>query len=353
MMPEVAVLLTTAKRVWPLAALLILVLAGALIADQGSPEIQQALALGLINLIVVVGIYSYVGLTGIFSFGHIAFMAVGAYAAGLMTIPAIQKGALLTGLPTFIAEAHTSVFVSLLIGGAVAAILAFLLSFSLTRMVGLAAAISTLALLLIVYTVGQNWEGVTGGTTGMTGVPIRTTVGSLTIWATLAIILVYLFQQSSIGLRLRATRDDELAALGAGISLRRCRTYALVLSAFVVGFGGGLYGEYMGSFTPDAFYLTQTFLTIVMLVVGGIRSLSGAVIGSIFVTVTSQLLTRIENGTHVGPIWVPSRHGVAAVGLALILLGILIWRPEGITRGREIFWPLGRARPPRPSGGSD
>jgi branched-chain amino acid transport system permease protein len=103
--------------------------------------------------------------------------------------------------------------------------------------------------------------------------------------------------------------------------------------------GGFVYGQFLGTFNPDAFYLNVTFLTIAMLVVGGLRSLAGAVVGTVIVTVVGEILRRLEEGASLGPLSIPSRPGLREGGLALMMLLILVFRPSGLTGGRELPWP--------------
>ena len=126
--------------------------------------------------------------------------------------------------------------------------------------------------------------------------------------------------------------------------MRNERRVAFVISAFFLGVAGGLYAQFLGNLTPGTIYLDITFLTLAMLVVGGIHSLSGAVLGSVFISVVAEILRRAEGGFDLGFIEFAGRSGVREVGLALVLLGVLLWRPEGIVGGREIA--LRRRRPP-------
>lgn len=295
----------------------------------------------LINLTVVVGIYLFVGNSGVVSFGQISFMALGAYAAALVTIPLQQKEFLLPNLPGFIASAHMGTIPSILLGGAIAAAIGAILAVPLMRMSGIAASIATLAVLVITWVVLGQWDALTGGKTALVGVPVTTTVPSALVWTVLAIAGALLFQRSRIGLRLRASREDPIAAHGVGIGIVRERIIAFTLSAFIVGVGGGLYGHRLGAFAPDDFYFHLTFFTLAMLVVGGINSLSGAIVGTIVVSVIQEILGRLENGEGVGPLHVSLRDGVTDAVLAALVLVILIFRPEGITGGRELGWPGG------------
>src|SRR5262249_43719051 len=128
----------------------------------------------------------------------------------------------------------------------------------------------------------------------------------------------YVFQNSRIGLQLRAAREDDVAATAVGIHVGRLRGLALVLSAFVVGLAGGVYGQQLGSFNPDVFYLDLTFLTLAMLVVGGINSLSGAVIGALVLALLAHLLRDVESAV--------GRPGLTEVSFALIMVLILVLR---------------------------
>jgi branched-chain amino acid transport system permease protein len=223
------------------------------------------------------------------------------------------------------------------------------------RMSGLTAGLATVSLLLIVRNVAQSADKVTGGSAGLAGVPVGATLPIVVTFAIAAIVVVAVFQGSGIGLRLRSSREDEAAARSLGISVIRERTVAFVLSAFLVGIGGALFVQVIGTATPDQFYLSITFLVIAMLVVGGVNSLAGAVVGTIVVSVALELLRRVEEGVSLGFVDVPGRPGLSAVGLALALLVCLALRPEGITRGRELPVPSwlgarggGDPEPPRP-----
>jgi branched-chain amino acid transport system permease protein len=293
----------------------------------------------LINLILVVGMYIFIGNSGVLSFGHISFMALGAYAAALVSIPTTQKQFLLPHLPHFLAHAQLGTVPSILIGAALAGVIALIVGVPLMRLSGIAASIATLAVLVITNIVLGEWDSLTGGRTALVGVPITTTTGSALVWCALAIIAAWLFQHSRVGLRLRASREDPVAARAAGIGITRERLIAFALSAVVVGVGGALYGHRIGSFAPNDFYFHLTFFLIAMLVVGGIKSLSGAVVGTLTVSVIQEIIGRLENGEGVGPIHLHLRDGVTDSVLAILVLVIMIMRPGGITGGRELVMP--------------
>lgn len=311
---------------------------------QGSSTLQQTTITALIYVLATIGFYIFVGNSGVFSFGHVAFMIIGAYAAALLAFPAEQKQLLMPELPGFIATAHASPVMSCIIGAGVAALVAAVVSLPLGRMSGISAALSSFAVLGIVYVVVQNWEQLTNGVSGISGLPTTTTATQTLVWVVVAIFAAYLFQSSAVGMRLKASREDEVAARSIGVGIHNERRLAFVVSAFFVGAAGGLYAQQLGTLTPSTIYLNTTFLIIAMLVVGGISSLSGAVLGSAFISVVSELLRRVEVGTDIGPLHVTGRAGMTEVGLGLIMLLVLLIRPDGLTLGRELRWPLRRRR---------
>ena len=166
--------------------------------------------------------------------------------------------------------------------------------------------------------------------------PQTTTRFTGVLWVAVVIFLAWCVQLTRQCLRLRASREDEAAAASVGIGIYHERILAFVLSGFITGIGGSLFAEYYGTFNPDAFFVTITFLTVAMLVVGGRLSLSGAVVGTVFITAVTEGLRRIEGGVDLGLFSIPARPGLQEVGVALTMLVVLLLRPAGITGGSEI-----------------
>jgi branched-chain amino acid transport system permease protein len=298
----------------------------------------------LINLILVVGLYVFVGNSGVFSFGSIAFASIGAYTAGLLVIPVDQKAILQPDLPKFLADSHFGSVGATLMGGVVAAVVAAAFAIPLMRLSGIAAGLATFALLVIVRTVANSWTEVTNGAAGLSGLPVTTSKNDALIWALIAIAAGFAFQSTGLGLRLRGSREEDVAARSLGVGVRMERRAAWVVHAFIMGVGGGLYGQYLGSFNSSFFYLALTFTTLAMLVVGGMTSLTGAVLGSLTISFGAEFLHRIEQGVDAGPLHIPARPGLREVGLAIIMGAILILRPRGLANGRELPWPRLPAR---------
>jgi branched-chain amino acid transport system permease protein len=323
-----------------LALLAALVVVVALLGSAGSTVTQITVIGMLINVVVVVALFVFVGNSGVFSFGHIAFMAIGAYTAGVVRMPEASKAMMLPALP----HIQLGSVPATIAGGVAAALVALAIGFPLMRLSGLVAALGTFALLNIVNVVTKNADAVTGGSTGMAGIPATTTVTTALVWALLAIAAAWAFQQTRYCLRLRAAREDEVAAQATGIGVRNERMVAFVLSAFLTGLAGGLYAQFFGSFNPDAFFLTVTFTTVAMLVVGGRLSLSGAVVGTVFLTWVREGLRHVEQGVAVGPIHIAGRAGLQEVGVALAMLIVLLLRPNGLLGGKELTFDMLRFR---------
>lgn len=317
-----------ARALAPLAGLCLAVVLIAEAAAQ-SAELQQRVVTMLATLVIVIGLSIFVSNSGVLSFGHVGFVAIGAYVSALLTVPSVQKSVLLPDLPHWLGNLEMGPTEAALIAGGVCALVAIVAGVPLMRLSGISASIATLAVLVIVHVVARSWEAVTGGNQTLT-VPLDTTVDSALPWVVIFIVAAWAFEKSRSGLKLQAVRDEEIAAQALGVHPSRERLIAFVFSAFVTGVGGALYAHMLGAFGPETFYISITFVTIAMLVIGGMYSLTGAVVGTIVVSVMTELLRRAEMGFSVGPLHVSGRPGLQEVGLALVMLLILILRPDGL-----------------------
>jgi branched-chain amino acid transport system permease protein len=217
----------------------------------------------------------------------------------------------------------------------VAAVIAAVISFPLMRLSDASAVITTFALLEIIYVILVHWSNITNGPKTLFGVDRYTDLKVSVIWGLVFVFVAYAFKESSFGLRLRATRDDRYAAATSGINMVNMRWVAFILSAFIAGIGGGLWAHFITSFSPKSFYLTETFVILAMLVVGGPSGISGAVVGTLVVTAMREGLRQMENELTIKGY---SLNGFTEVLLATALILILILRPGGIIGGREIRW---------------
>ncbi len=345
-----------------LSLLLPLALVGltVLIGSTGQPSFQGTVTLILCNLVIVLGLQIFIGNSGVYSFGQIGFASAGAYISALLTLPAAFTLLQTPGLPDFLADAQLGPLLSTLIAAAVAGLLAAIVGLPLMRTSTLAIPISTFAFLIVVYNVVANWDKVTAGSSGLVSVPTTTSVESAGIWAAVAVVVALAFKWSTSGYRLQATREDEVAARSIGVKVMKERLIAFALSGTLCGIGGALAIHQSGVLSPTTFYFAATVTTLTMLVVGGVRSVFGAVIGTLSVAAVNEMLRGVENGANLfGAVSVGELPGLAAIGLGLILLATMIAMPEGLSGGREageLTWlrrliPL--LRPPSPSAAPD
>ena len=336
---------------------LLLIAIVALLGANGTPSFQDTVTTILCNLIIVVGLQVFVGNSGVYSFGQLGFATAGAYIAAFLTLPAAFVLLQTPGLPHFIAGAHLGALPATLIAAAFSGLLAIVIGLPLMRTSTLAIPISTFAFLIVVYNIVANWDRVTGGNSGLVSIPTTTSVESAALWAGAAVILALAYKWSASGYRLQATREDEVAARSIGVGVMRERLIAFGLSGVLCGIGGALAVHQSGVLSPVTFYFGATVTTMTMLVVGGARSVFGAVIGAIAISAVNELLRGVENGASLfGAISIGEAPGLAAIGLGLILLATMIAMPNGLSGGREageLSWlqRLGLsapAPPPRP-----
>jgi ABC-type branched-subunit amino acid transport system ATPase component/ABC-type branched-subunit amino acid transport system permease subunit len=335
---------------------LVLVAIVALVGAGGTASFQATVTLILCNLVIVLGLQVFVGNSGVYSFGQLGFATAGAYVAAFLTLPSAFALLQTPGLPHFIAGADLGPLLSTLIAAAASGLLAVVVGLPLMRTSTLAIPISTFAFLLVVYNVVANWDRVTGGSGGLVDIPTTTSVESAGVWAGAAVVVALAFKWSASGYRLQATREDEVAARSIGIGVTRERLIGFGISGVLCGIGGALAVHQSSVLNPTTFYFGATVTTMTMLVVGGARSVFGAVLGAIAVALVNETLRGIENGADLfGAISIGEAPGLAAIGLGLILLATMIAMPSGLSRGREageLSW-IRRFRPfdsPSPSG---
>jgi branched-chain amino acid transport system permease protein len=325
-----------------LLAPVLLVLAVAGLGSQLGAVRQLEFGNALVNTAIVVSLYVFIGNSGVISFGHVSFVAVGAYLSGILTLGAEQKNFVIPTMFPFLRHAHVSTTPSLLLAAAAGAIFALVAGVPLMRLSGLPAGIATLAVLGITYNILSYWQKIGPGVTSLSLVP-ESGIWTLA-WGTLIVIVVaFLYARSRFGRLLRATREDPQAAQSAGIDVHRQRLYAFVLSGALAGFAGGLLVHELGSITTNQVYLELTFTTLAMLVVGGVSSLWGAVVGAFAISALNSFLADAEQGVHIGfHFHVPS--GTRLVTIGVVMSAVLILRPGGLTGGREARLPALRRR---------
>ncbi|MGY4425606.1 ABC-type branched-subunit amino acid transport system permease subunit [Bradyrhizobium sp. JR6.1] len=216
----------------PIVLIVALLIMAALSYQFGSRAFNRTVVEMFINIMVVVGLYVFVGNSGLLSFGHISFMCLGAYMTAWLTIPPVMKSITLKGLPAWLLHAQLPMWVATPISGLFAALFALIVGRVIMRLSGIAASIATFGLLGVINNVYSNWDSVTGGQGSIVGIPPTMNVWTAWIGGAVAIAIAYLYSISRSGLALRATRDEAVAASASGIDIVRERLVAFVVSAF-------------------------------------------------------------------------------------------------------------------------
>jgi branched-chain amino acid transport system permease protein len=312
-----------------------LVVAAALLGTLVSISTQTYFTDTLVKVSIVVALYVFIGNSGVLSFGHVSFVALGAWTAGVLTVPPSEKPAIMPNLAGYLQHRHVDNVESLLLAAIVGGIAAFLVGIPLMRLSGLAAGIATFAVLEITHNLLQYEERIGPGLNAFSSVPETTGLRQAAIGAVTCIVVAFVYARSRFGRLLRATREDDAAARAVGASVYRQRLVAFTASGFLAGLAGGLYVHLL-PVQVNSVYLDLTFITLAMLVVGGATSLFGAVVGALAVSALDSWLSVAENGTSVLGWQIDLPAGTAEIVVGLLMAAVLILRPSGLTGGREL-----------------
>ena len=292
-----------------------------------------------VSVILVVGLQLFTGNSGVVSFGHISFMAIGAYTSVLLIMSPDKKAYTLPYLTGPLSEIALPFIPGILLAALFTAVLAALVGFPLMRLSGSAATMATFALLIITHVILINADTYTRGTRTMYGLDNYTTLWVSVFWGIIAIIGGFLFKESRVGLMLRASREQGEAAAAIGVNIVRVRWVAFIVSAFISALGGAVWAHFICSISPYTMYMHTTFLTVAMLIVGGTGSVSGAVVGAVAITGLFEALRATE-------IWISTFRiaGQTAAGFTEVFLGaamvlLMVLRPYGLMVGREVRLP--------------
>ncbi len=307
-------------------------LVGLVVLDRVLPSIVQneyylrILILCGINVILAVSLNLVNGLTGQFSIGHAGFMAIGAYASAVLTmrvLPPMLNALAATGIPDPIAQGAV-LLVAVVAGGLLAALAGLAVGLPSLRLRGDYLAIVTLGFGEIIRVLILNIDAV-GAARGLSGVPKYTTIFWVGLWMWVVIGASYNLLRSTHGRAMLAIREDEVAAEALGIDTTRYKVIAFVLSAFFAGVAGGLFAHYLEYLNPSSFTFIKSIEIITMVVLGGMGSVSGAVMAAVFLTVLPEALRPVKD--------------YRMVLYALLLIVLMITRPQGILGTRELRLP--------------
>jgi branched-chain amino acid transport system permease protein len=279
----------------------------------------------LLHILVITGIYIIlalslnliVGYTGLAAFGHAAFSCVGAYTSSLL---ALQYG--------------VSPWAGLMVGAFVAAILGIVIGLPSVRLRGDYLALATFGFGVIVYSVAKNWVSLTRGPMGLPGIPgfnlfglsLNSILSYLILVAAFVLLTFFVMQRvvnSPFGRVLQGIREDEIAAQAMGKDVNRHKLLVFIIGALFAGIGGSLYAHYISFIDPSSFTVMESITILLMVVFGGMGSLSGSFIGAAVLVILPELLRFLGMPSAIAA---PLRQMI--YGILLILL--MLKRPQGL-----------------------
>lgn len=319
----------------------ILIIAAVLYASGGESSRDIVANQLLISAIMVIGLQVFIGNTGVMSFGHMAFGTVAGYVVALLIMPVNRKERQIPDAPFGLVEAQATPLVATLVAVAVVIIIALLLGLALSRpgQGAFAATIITLALLEIVHEAALAWNNVTDGGTGLGFIPRLESRFPIFVVLILTLVGARIFSETYTGRWARAAREDDVAANILGVDIRGPRIIALVLSVAIVALGASLRVQDVGAMTPRLMFFDYTLLILAMLIVGGRRTVTGAVLGVVLIFVGNEV-ARLTGSNWGGGV-VPGfgwlfRPTLPQLFLGAAMLGMMLLRPEGIIKDWEI-----------------
>ncbi len=301
----------------------------------------------IITLIAIYGImavsYTLVnGITGIFSLGQAGFIAIGAYTSALLTLSIQQKEMSFFIQPLIwpLNSIQMGFLPATIIGGVVSAFFAFLIGYPSLRLTGDYFAIATLAFAEIIRIVIQNAYGITNGTLGLKGISSYTTVWWAWGWLLVTVLVIGSLKFSSYGRALRAMSEDPVAARGMGINVFWHQMMAFIVSGFFAGVSGSLYAHWITTLDPrpTSLGVMLTFYVLIMIVIGGLGSISGAIIGAIFFAFVSQWLRIFESNVNFFGLAIPGVPGMSMLILSVIFIVVMIFWRKGLMGKSELSW---------------
>ncbi|MGM9567822.1 MAG: branched-chain amino acid ABC transporter permease, partial [Clostridia bacterium] len=310
----------------------------------GSSMLASVLQLGAIYALVAVSMNLLNGFTGLFSLGQAGFMALGAYTFGILTIPVESRGIVfyLYGINDAIANVCVPIPVALILAGLVAAFFALLIGAPVLRLKSDYFAIATLGFSEIVrITIGSSpLNSITNGSLGLKMIPGFSSFYTPFIISGLCILIVVMLLRSSYGRSFKAIREDEIAAEAMGINLSKHKQMAFIISSFFAGIGGALLAMYLGAVTPTTFPVKLTYDILLIVVIGGIGSVTGSIIASFLVVACKEWWFRfLDQPMYIGDFHVPLlRTGFRMVVFSLLLMVVVLFFRRGIMGDKEFSW---------------
>lgn len=256
-----------------------------------------------INLMVVLGLSLLTGFTGLFSFGHAGFMAIGAYISG--------------ALATMF---HVPFVIAILCGGLAAMLMSLFIGALTLNLKGDYFCIATLGFGEAMRLIFNNVQSL-GGARGMTGIPIKSSLIVVYIFVVIAVVFMWFLIKSRHGRNMIAIREEELASQAIGINVFKYKMTSFAVSALYAGIGGALWAFYLGYINPDIFKLLKSTELTIMVIIGGLGSITGSIVGTFFLTFLPEVFRAFSE-------WRMVIYGAAVVA-------VIALRPQGLLGGIE------------------
>jgi branched-chain amino acid transport system permease protein len=355
----------TSKKIIYTSILAVLILALLFFLNANKTQYGMAytvLQKGIILAVVAVSMNLVTGFTGLFSLGQAGFMAIGAYVTAIFLIPtsSIKDVYYISGISPAITtfknwmEAFPewvqffTPYVALIIGGLVAALFAALIGIPVLRLKSDYLAIATLGFSEIMRAVisSPQMDTITNGSYGLKKIQGYSSLYQTFAIAAVCILLMVLLLRSTFGRAFKAIREDEIAAESMGINLFMHKSLSFIVGSFFSGVSGGMLAMFMRSIDSKTFSISLTYDILLIVVIGGIGSVTGSVISALIVTASKEWWLRFfDNPQFIGDFQVPFfRTGFRMVIFSIILLMVVLFYQKGIMGKNEFSWDRIAAR---------
>ena len=314
----------------------ILIVFGVIAASFGTRYQVRLVYSAYVNLLIVLALQVFMGNARVTNLSHSAFMGIGAYAAAICVTPVKIKEISLPeapwGINAFQLDPVTSGLIALVVTG----IIALLVGIVIVRLSGIGATIVSLAVLVIVHSIFLHRTDIFKGNQAFFGIPQVFSLTSVVIISVLVVFAVRLFRESRWGIQLRASADDEVGAAAMGVNTYRLRLIAWTLSCVLAALAGICYAYFLGTISARPFYFNHVFLTLAMLILGGMRTVTGAVLGTFLISFGLEGVRFLETGPLLLGIDLPEALGLSGIALGTVIVLTMALRPGGIMGNLEI-----------------
>jgi branched-chain amino acid transport system permease protein len=325
------------RGVWPVVmAIAVLAVVQWVLGE--SPFFVYIASIVGVNVILAVSLNIVNGMTGQFSIGHAGFMAVGAYIAGKFSLELREIA--ISGLPTAVSDQVLFV-ASLAVGGVAAALCGFVVGLPSLRLRGDYLAIVTLGFGEIIRVIVQNMD-VFGRALGLSGIPQTSSLFAVWFCVFLVVLVARRIVGSTHGRSLWAIREDEVAAEAMGVDTTAYKVRAFVISSFFAGVAGGLFAHFVPIINPGSFTFVKSIEVVVMVVLGGLGSTTGAIVAAVFLTLLPEALRTLFLNVGAGASLAQKVDQIRMPVYGILLVILMLVRPQGLFGAREIWDVLPR-----------